>query len=523
MPTFLDGTLNLSGIDIPGVYVDIIPPQAMIAGTPTNRMGLVGVASWGPVNAPAVFSTPDDCNAVFGPPTIRKYDIATFAAAASQTGSAVAYYGVRVSDGTDTAATGSLGGATCLTLTGRYTGVRGNQIKAQIGAGTQAGTFSVIISFPGRQPEVFNNIAGTGNAFWVNAAAAINSGTTQRAKSDYVLASAGVGTTAASVGASVTLSGGTDGASGVTDAMLIGVDTNPRRGMYALRRTGIDAFALCDMTDATTWGAQDVFALSESAIAINAAASGTDYAATIAARQSNGLDSFSSWLVVGDYPTFYDSFNQQARLVSPAAIAIGALGNLSPEQSPLNKQLRGVIATQRSQTGATYSDAELSQIERGGVDVIVGPPTTPGGDYYTFIAGRNTSSNGAANGIEYSRLTNFLARSLQTKAAGSIIGRLQSIRPDDRTRFDAKALVDGFLASLKDPAMGSNGNGMIDDFATQCDLNNNPPNLQARGFLFLYAKVRYLNTVRYFVIKLAGGGNVSVTSQATAPSPTQFN
>jgi hypothetical protein len=64
---------------------------------------------------------------------------------------------------------------------------------------------------------------------------------------------------------------------------------------------------------------------------------------------------------------------------------------------------------------------------------------------------------------------------------------------------------------------------MIDDFSVQCDLNNNPPNLQALGFLFAYCAVRYLNVVRYFVIKLAGGGNVNVSVQNTAPTPAQFS
>ena len=64
---------------------------------------------------------------------------------------------------------------------------------------------------------------------------------------------------------------------------------------------------------------------------------------------------------------------------------------------------------------------------------------------------------------------------------------------------------------------------MIDAWSVQCDLTNNPPALQARGYLFAYCTVRYLNEVRYFVVKLAGGGNVTVTTQSAPPSPTQFS
>ena len=64
---------------------------------------------------------------------------------------------------------------------------------------------------------------------------------------------------------------------------------------------------------------------------------------------------------------------------------------------------------------------------------------------------------------------------------------------------------------------------MIDTpWLVQCDLNNNPPNLQALGYLFLYWQVRYLNVIRYFVIKFQGGANVSVNVQSTPPSPSQF-
>lgn len=521
MPTFIDGQQNLSALQVPGVYVSIVPPQPFLNGAPTNMMGLVGVASWGPLNAPVPMSGPDSCSVQFGTPQIRKYDLASYVWAASQVGTAIGYYGVRVSDATDVAATIIIQ-TSCLTINAKYTGTLGNKIKVMLVTGSAANSFQAIVSFPGRPPERFNNITGTANALWVNIAAAINAGNTQRGPSNFVTATAGIGTTAPTLNTEYTLAGGTDGATGVTDSTLIGLDTIPRKGMYALRRTGIDGFTLCDISDATTLAAQNSFALSENAFVAMADASGAAVSSAIGLLNTNGVDDFPTWFAVGDYPSFYDSQNQQTRLINPTAFMIGLAGNLSPEQSPLNKQLRGIVSTQKSQASQTYSDAEIAVAEQGRVELIVGPPVTPGGNYYTFICGHNASSNTAGNGIEYTRLTFYLARSFQSKAAGSIVGRLQSSRPDDRTRADAKALIDGFLASLKDPSVGSLGNGLIDDFATVCDLSNNPLILQARGYLFLYAAVRYLNTVRYFVIKLAGGGNVEVQSQLVAPSVSQF-
>lgn len=521
MPTFLDGQQNLAALSVPGVYIDIIPPSPFVNGGGTNFEGIVGVADWGPVNSPVAFSSPDNCATIFGTPQVRSRDLPTIVWAAAQVGSNVNFYGVRVTDGTDTAATASVQ-STCLTLTAKYTGSRGNKITCQIQAGTQANSFSVVIGFPGRAPERISNITGTANALWLAIAAAINNGNATSSKSTIVVAAAGAGTTAPTLNTTVTLTGGADGATSVTDAILVGADTTPRTGMYALRGTGCDCFTLADHVTATQWAVIDAFALSESMCAVMTAASGDTVATTIAARTTNALDDYFSWLICGDFPKFYDNVNQLARNVSPAAFALGLAGNLSPEQSPLNKQLRGVVATAKSESSQIYSTAELMIAEEGGVDLIVGPPTTPGGNYFTFITGRNSSSNTAARGIEYTRLTNFIARSIQTAAAGSLIGRLQSIRPDDRTRSDAKALLDGFFASLANPAVGSNGNGMIDQWAVVCDLTNNPANLQARGYLFAYCAVRYLNTVRYFVVKLAGGGNVQVTTQATQPNVAQF-
>lgn len=527
MPTFLDGQQNLAALQVPGVYFDIIPPQPIVTGQPTNVMGLVGVGQWGPVNAPVPFSTPDDCAGTFGVSAVRSRDLATYVTAATKLGQAVAWRGVRVTDGTDVAASATLqtnGG----TLTGKYTGSRGNQIRWSIQTGTAANSYAFSVAFPGRAPERWNNIPGaTGAAFWANLAAAINTGTTERGPSRYVVFTAGVSTTvpvvAPAAGGSGTLSGGTDGASGVTDAMMIGSDVSPRTGMYALRRTGIDAFALCDMVDSTKWSVMDTFALSETSLAVFTTASGDSITAAVASRITAALDSFNSWLIMGDFPTFYDDIDGINRLVSPAAIGLGLLGNLSPEQSPLNKQLRGVVATQKSQAVQVYSDAEIAIAEQGGIDLIVGPPTSPGGNYFSFITGRNAWSNAGGSGIEYTRLTNFIARSLQTYAAGSFVGKLQSVQANDPTRQNASDMLNSFFAMLASPSMGSGGYGMIDTpWRVQCDLSNNPPALQARGYLFAFCAVRYLNVVRYFVVKFAGGGNVQVTSQAAPPSVTQF-
>lgn len=60
-------------------------------------------------------------------------------------------------------------------------------------------------------------------------------------------------------------------------------------------------------------------------------------------KTAAGLDSYAVKLLHGDWITWNDPMNQVLRMVSPQGFAAGRRGNLSPEQSSLNKQLYGPI------------------------------------------------------------------------------------------------------------------------------------------------------------------------------------
>ncbi|MEX7259237.1 hypothetical protein AB2C63_32540, partial [Pseudomonas aeruginosa] len=76
-----------------------------------------------------------------------------------------------------------------------------------------------------------------------------------------------------------------DGASGVGTTQLIGTDTSPRTGMYALRglkadRSGApDTFALCDCTDTASWNAMLALGIQETMMAVVTMPSGSSVAA----------------------------------------------------------------------------------------------------------------------------------------------------------------------------------------------------------------------------------------------------
>src|SRR5580693_6046803 len=103
MPVYSLGALNTAALVTPGVYVQKVPPQTVfINGVPTDILGMVGVGSWGPVNSAILAGL-----ATFGPVTVRKYDLASAISISAQVG-ANNIRAVRVTDGTDAAATGNL-------------------------------------------------------------------------------------------------------------------------------------------------------------------------------------------------------------------------------------------------------------------------------------------------------------------------------------------------------------------------------------------------------------------------------
>lgn len=672
MTAYREGQLNLLGIVNPGVYVIVGLPNPVLTGVPTNIEAIVGVASWGKTNTVIPFSNLDDGQVNFGPPQLRTHDIVKHVAAATQGGKAINFRAVRVTDGTDVAASASLpsnGG----TATAICTGTLGNSIAITFQNTAAIGAFAAVVFFPGRTPERFDNLykslsaltvtpgtgytsvpalavsapqiaggkqaqalatlkavtaavaaggsgyavndtitlsngvvatvatvssgavatvtlsnpgsissgpaptnpvaqsatSGTGTgatfnltwglgpatitagsgytsaptvtlsggggtggsyapvvSFWAALADAINNGTVQRARSSAIVFTAGTSTADPVLNTPYTLAGGTDGASGVTTSHLIGQDAQPRTGMYAYRGIRNDIFGtpdtlvLGESTDSTVWPAMLSFGIQESIYPIGVMANGTSISDAVTERATRGVDDPNFKVLSGDWPTVYIGGLGDV-LVSPAAVAQGLYGNLSPEQGSINKALLGVTSTTTSQSRFYISDAEEAVAQTGGVDFI-GRSAALGQDFFSLMTGRNTSSNTLANGDEFTRLTNFLARILQGAATRAIVGKLQSVRPDDPTRQKAKAVLDSLGALLVDTSLGSDGYGLIDAYATKCDEFNNTAETVRRGYLFAVFTAQYLTVVRYFVIKLAANGTVQVTVQDTDPTAQNF-
>src|SRR5271167_1515857 len=104
MPIVQQGDINTTALIVPDLYVQIVPPQTLLLnGVPTDGMGVVGTAAWGPVGEPTIVGTMGDYATSFGAVMPRKYDMGTQVATAVQQG-AGNFVCVRVTDGSDTAA-----------------------------------------------------------------------------------------------------------------------------------------------------------------------------------------------------------------------------------------------------------------------------------------------------------------------------------------------------------------------------------------------------------------------------------
>jgi phage tail sheath protein FI len=306
------------------------------------------------------------------------------------------------------------------------------------------------------------------------------------------------------------LFGGTDGATTVSAATLVGVDTLPRSGLYALRSQACSLVVLADADDPTQYSVEAAFALSEGLYVIATGPSGDTIANAITTKQAAGLDCYGVKLMFGDWVYWNDQVNGSIRLVSPQGFTAGRLANLSPEQSSLNKPLYGVIGTQKSGTPGsgqttTYSSAELAQLLGNGIDVLANPQ--PGGSYWGVRGGHNSSSNAATNGDNYTRLTDYIASTLAA-GMGQYVGQVINAMLFQRIR----ATQLSFLQNMLSQGILGSTDGTL-PFSVVCDTSNNPNSRTNLGYVQSDAQIQYQAINEKFIVNMEGGQTVQVNRQ----------
>lgn len=518
MPIYPAGSVNTAALSAPDLYIQISAPKTRyINGVPTDILGVVGIADWGPVNSATLVGSPGDASQKFGTQTVRKYDLCT-ALAVSIQGGASNIRAVRVTDGTDTAATATLKDtavATGATLTAFYTGTLGNSLSATLATGSAAASWKLTITLPGVAPEVFDNITGSGLALWTNLVSAVNNGQSGvRGPSQLVVATVGVSVLAPVVSTqTVTFTSGTSGNTTITDAVLIGTDGvigSTRKGMYSLRGSGAQVANLVDLTDSTQWPTMVTYGLSEGCYMVTQGAAGASYTTVATALTTAGCDSYTLKVMVGDWVYWQDQVNGQQRMIAPATFAAAKIAALAPHQNALNKPITNAVSTQRNLSQQPYSIAEIGAINQARLDVITNP--CPGGSYFGHRSGLNCSSNSAVNGDNYTRMTNFISLTIAA-SFGGVIGQLQT--PD--VRRTTKSTMESFLQTLAQQGMIGDVNGGP-AFSVQIDASNNPDARVALGYMQADVQVKYLSVIRYFLVNLEAGQSVTVVTSATPRS-----
>lgn len=531
-------SFSASSLGAPGTFVVIEAPPPIAVGPATSVGGIVGTAPWGPLNTPVSMGDPNSAATAFGPITSASLTDAhdmptdlTYAFSQAQgSGSSITLWGVRVSDGTDVAAsialddtttpTPSVGG----TLTALYTGTMGNQIKAALYAGSLTNTVSVKLQgFTGTQLEVFPNLPSSGaGTFWTALANALSQGISGvRGPSQLARLATPSGTAIAPALGTFTLTGGTDGRTAVTTAELTGQNaTFPYTGAYALQNLtpAVTAFWIAGLTDST--GYADMATLANSMPAAFPITFPTGTSTTTAITDLQGYDvTGANVFGLKDWQYVFDSVNNITRLIPPFAVDMGRILTLSPAVSPLNKPVYSVSGTERNNplTGVNtpYTYAELSQLQAAGIMVVANP--SPGGAYFGFQTGVNTlgTSNEVESPVEWTRMTNYLAQFISMNS-GRFVGQNQTSAPDDPLRASVRATFNSAIQQLVDAKMIQAG-------SIQCNSLNNPQASVAAHKMFAYFLFTYLSSVWYFVAQVTGGTTVvtsgSTLSQALAGQP----
>jgi hypothetical protein len=381
----------------------------------------------------------------------------------------------------------------------------GTPLVVQPGAGYSSATATLT----GGGAGTVGTIA-LGVGCWSNLVNAINQGQSGvRGPSQLVVATIGTSAAAPAL-ASVTLTGGSDGAAGVTDATLVGTNSTPPTGMYALQNANVLTMNLADHSTPSQWSTIALFGIQFGIFGAGQGTPGQSIATVASLLATAGVDNYSFKELVGDWVYWQDTVNNVQRLVGPATLWAPMRANLAPNQSTLNKPVQGIIGTQRSVQGPVYSDPEALAAVQGRLDYLANP--SPGGQYFAFQTDMNCSTYAATNSEAYTTMTNFLALTLAANF-GYVIGNPQT----GDLRKDVNDAITGFLMNLwLNPTLqyiGDVNNPTKVPFSVQTDAANNPTAQVAVGLMQTLVKVVYLSIVRVFVISLQGGSTVVVDVQ----------
>lgn len=508
--SFLPENLKASGL-----YIHAPQPAGFSRGQQTNVLAKVGTASWGPKNKAILVGSPEDVEREIGLwnslSLTDPYDLA-FAACMSfgqsQFEGGMLQYIVRATDGTDAAATRTFvdtagSPANGIVLTAYYTGVGGN-FPVTFAAGTLPNTVTVTMVRGGRFVETYKNLPSVGaGVFWANLKTALENGTVDQPPSKLVIPSSVSASAIAPALGTWNLSGGTDGRA-VNAAAILGTDGSSKTGAYALRSLSNPSANIATfpgLHDTSVWVALKDLGNSEGFGTMFDHAKGTTTSAAKTAKNTLGIADPNSMQCLF-FVRVWDTQNAQQRLIPASSIIAGRMAILGPHESPGNKEVSGVIGTERDDTPISFG--EQGDLESNGLLFIMNP--IPAGKVFGIRHGMSTSNNALTAPVEYSRMVNFVTREID-EIFGPFVNSKHGSKPNDPTRRAIKASGDARLSELQD-------RGIIEDWKIICSgpNGNNTTETIARGYLFVDVAVKTFASARWIVVRLNLGTNVDTNN-----------
>lgn len=528
---------SAGNFQVDGAYINFIaPPPTVPQGPPSGLIAIVGAANYGPVNTPTPFSDAGSLFSAFGNGTTLAYSLADEALQSMP--ECQQFLGVRVTDGTDTAATIAMldaASATVLTLTNKYTGSYMNTANATFtlasGTPTVSPVLTMVINAPGVAAEVFQNIiayatlGGTYNAatFQANALAAINGTLANKPGSVRWTATAGASTLIPVTNTTTTASGGTNGTTSLTVSTCVGTDGDTgRTGIYALRGTvqGGQVF-IAQNTTASTGQTLVSFAQTENCSVWVAFPSLTSTPTATASRVTNNLIA-PNLMLATDWDWAYDQVSQTTFLHSPIGPAAAVIAALPPNQYPGNKPAGkigkiGIISTDRNGNPLTnppsgvvpLGTSEAGKRQAAGILYLTNNP-----QLYGQNSGYGLPHGMASDGVTMisdTRMAQYVGAGLQAVLGyyvGSMIaivnGQLVVIGPNNEP-VNPQDGVTAFLTSLK------TGNAPMLAAATNTiSAANNTVQSTEGGFLIANVLAQTFSAAKYIIAFTQVGNTVNV-------------
>ncbi len=271
---------------------------------------------------------------------------------------------------------------------------------------------------------------------------------------------------------------------------------------------GTDIGILADQTNQSYWPTVTTFAGQEAIYFQNAFANvyANNISGAVSAKQAVGVANYNMKILQGDWELIQDPFNNIARFASPLGFTAGILATQLPSGSSHNKIMNGIVATQKSSMQQMYSNADLLQLQTGGIDVITNQlPVSPTSGVFGIRLGCNSSASIVTNGDNYTRMVNFLGQTF-VSGLGAFIGLPQT--PD--VQAQAQATLQTFLQNLVTLGIIGTVDGSP-AFQVILNSSNNPPNRVALGYMQADVQVTLFSIIQQFVINLEAGQSVQIT------------